>query len=68
VLPWPWIAVAILQCIDPGEVTPDNVESYLERYPYDTVLYRRGFVRHCVFRLLRDRGIADTLTAALRTF
>jgi hypothetical protein len=41
VLPWPWVIVAVLHFMDPGEVTPDNVESYLESYPYDGVLYAR---------------------------
>jgi hypothetical protein len=41
VLPWPWVSVAILRLVDPGEVTLANVESYLERYPYDGILYTR---------------------------
>ena len=41
VLPWPWVIFVMLQFIDPGEVTKENVESYLKAYPYDNVLYRR---------------------------
>jgi hypothetical protein len=45
VLPLPWIVVAICHFIDPGEVTARNVESYIEKYPYDNVLYKRQICR-----------------------
>jgi hypothetical protein len=41
VLPLPWIVFVVLQFIDPGWVTAENVESYLQVYPYDNVLYSR---------------------------
>lgn len=41
VLPWPWIIVIMLHFMDPGEITAENVESYLKAYPYDNVLYKR---------------------------
>lgn len=39
VLPWPWVIVMIFQIIDPDRITPTNVASYLELYPYDYILY-----------------------------
>ena len=42
VLPWPWILVIMFQFVDPGTITPYNVESYLEIYPFDNVLYKPG--------------------------
>ena len=39
VLPGPWIICLILQIIDPGTITAENVRSYLEQYKYDNVLY-----------------------------
>ena len=44
VLPWPWIIFIAFQFMDPGEITPTNVLSYMKRYPYDNVLYREGKV------------------------
>ena len=41
VLPWPWVVFIALQIMDPGEITAENVESYLKAYPYDNVLYTR---------------------------
>jgi hypothetical protein len=43
VLPWPWIIVIALHYLDPGYITAENVESYLEIYPYDNVLFSRSF-------------------------
>ena len=40
VLPFPWIFVIVLNCVDPGTITPTNVRSYLEIYPYDNVIYK----------------------------
>jgi len=45
VLPWPWIIVIALHAMDPGEITNENVESYLKIYPYDNVLYSPSFCR-----------------------
>lgn len=39
VLPWPWVIFIYLQYADPGEITEENVESYLEIYPYDNAIY-----------------------------
>lgn len=39
VLPWPWVIFIYLQFADPGEITDENVESYLKIYPYDNVIY-----------------------------
>lgn len=41
VLPWPWVLVLVLHYMDPGEITAENVESYLKAYPYDNLLYKR---------------------------
>jgi hypothetical protein len=35
------VVVCALHFMDPGEITPENVEAYLEDYPYDDVLYTR---------------------------
>jgi hypothetical protein len=40
-VPWPWVMVVALHWSDPGRITPENVESYLQAYPYDNVLYGR---------------------------
>jgi palmitoyltransferase len=45
VLPWPWVVVVLLRFMDPGQITDENVESYLRAYPYDDVLYSRNFCR-----------------------
>lgn len=39
VLPFPWIFTAILHFANPGVITKENVDAYLELYPYDYVLY-----------------------------
>jgi hypothetical protein len=41
ILPWPWVVVFKLHFMDPGWITAENVESYLQVYPYDRVLYNR---------------------------
>jgi palmitoyltransferase len=40
-IPCPWIVILAFQFVDPGEITPENVDSYLNMYPYDNVLYVR---------------------------
>lgn len=40
VLPGPWIIVVLLQFLDPGTITAENVKSYMEIYKYDKVLYK----------------------------
>jgi len=45
VLPWPWVIVVLLHTMDPGEITSENVESYLKLYPYDNILYVPHFCR-----------------------
>lgn len=45
VLPFPWIFVIILNFVDPGTITPTNVKSYIEIYPYDNVIYRPSVCR-----------------------
>lgn len=42
VLPWPWLIFIAFQYMDPGEITPTNVLSYMKKYPYDHVLYEEG--------------------------
>lgn len=44
VLPWPWVLFVAFQFMDPGEITPKNVFSYIKKYPYDNVLYVEGKV------------------------
>jgi hypothetical protein len=39
VLPWPWLIFVALQFYDPGEITRENVKSYINLYPLDRVLY-----------------------------
>ena len=39
VLPWPWILTIAFQYLDPGEITKQNVDGYLEIYKYDNNLY-----------------------------
>jgi hypothetical protein len=39
VLPWPWVIFVLLQFYDPGEITRENVKSYIDLYPLDRVLY-----------------------------
>ena len=36
---WPLIWFVVFQRCDPGEITERNVESYLERYPHDNLIY-----------------------------
>jgi hypothetical protein len=43
ILRWPWLIVLALHFIDPGDITNENLESYLRIYPYDNVLYSRSF-------------------------
>jgi hypothetical protein len=38
-LPIPWIFFVLFQCVDPGTINANNVDSYLKAYPYDSVLY-----------------------------
>jgi hypothetical protein len=45
VLPLPWLLVAYFQFADPGSITSENVEHFLNVYPYDDVLYKRHFCR-----------------------
>lgn len=40
VLPGPWIICLMLQFMDPGTITPENVKSYLEVYKFDNRLYQ----------------------------
>ena len=40
-VPIPWIIVILLQFIDPGEINSTNVNSYLEKYPHDEVIYKK---------------------------
>lgn len=42
VLPWPWIIFIAFQFMDPGQITPTNVLSYLKKYPYDNAIYIPG--------------------------
>jgi hypothetical protein len=39
VLPCPLFVVLILQISNPGVITPENVDSYLNVYPYDSLIY-----------------------------
>ena len=39
VIPWPWIFFVIIWYSDPGEITPENVNYYLKKYPPDNFLY-----------------------------
>jgi palmitoyltransferase len=45
VLPWPWLIVLLLQFYDPGEITRENVLSYMALFPYDHVLYEPKYCR-----------------------
>jgi hypothetical protein len=45
VLPWPWLIVLLLHFYDPGEITRENVNSYLKEYPPDNVLYHPHICR-----------------------
>lgn len=40
IVPWPLLIFFIIQRVNPGVITEDNVESYLEIYPYDNVIYK----------------------------
>ncbi|OHT02119.1 hypothetical protein TRFO_07325 [Tritrichomonas foetus] len=44
VLPWPWIIFIAFQFMDPGEITPTNVLSYMKEYPYDNAIHPEGRV------------------------
>ena len=46
VLPGPWLVFIILQLVDPGIITEENVNYYIEKYPYDNVIYKPKKCRH----------------------
>jgi len=45
VLPLPWVLFVIFQLYDPGVINKENIGKYLQRYPYDNIIYKHTICR-----------------------
>jgi len=37
----PWLVFIVLQIVDPGVINKDNVNFYMDLYPYDNIIYKK---------------------------